>query len=89
MNMKLLFSFTLILFLISALQAQQVINNILLPDSLGSMPDGANSCVYNETNNYIYVGGQDAVFVLDGATDQKIARIPVTGSVTTMLGRQG
>jgi YVTN family beta-propeller protein len=67
------------------LQAQQVINNILLPDSLGSMPDGAFSCVYNETNNCIYVGGEDFVFVLDGATDQKIARIPVTGSVTTML----
>jgi YVTN family beta-propeller protein len=85
LTMKFLFSLTLILFLIPALQAQQVINNILLPDSLGSMPDGAYSCVYNEANNCIYVGGQDAVFVLDGATDQKIARIPVTGSVTNML----
>jgi YVTN family beta-propeller protein len=83
--MKCLFTLTLILFLISALPAQQVINNILLPDSLGSMPDGAFSCVYNETNNCIYIGGKDFVFVLDGATDQKIACIPVTGSVTNML----
>lgn len=83
--MKCLFNLALILFLISALQAQQVINNIILPDSLGSMSDGAFCCVYNEANNCIYVGGQDAVFVLDGATDQKIARIPVTGRVTSML----
>jgi YVTN family beta-propeller protein len=83
--MKIIWTIILSLLFLNVLPAQQVINNILLPDSLGSMPDGAFSCVYNETNNCIYVGGQDFVFVLDGATDQKIARIPVTGSVTTML----
>jgi len=74
-----------LLYLIHILPAQQVINNILLPDSLGSISDGVFSCVYNETNNCIYVGGGDFVFVLDGVTDQRIARIPVTGTVTSML----
>jgi YVTN family beta-propeller protein len=83
--MRCLFTVTLILLLISALPAQQVINNILLPDSLGGMPVRLYCCVYNETNNCIYAGGQDLVIVIDGVTNQKIARIPVTGRVTSML----
>jgi YVTN family beta-propeller protein len=84
--MKFLFCLILILFLLPTLQAQGIVNNIILPDSMGGMNDGAFSCVYNEINNCIYVGGQDFVFVIDGATDQTIARIPVSGGrVTSML----
>ncbi|MFZ0388934.1 MAG: hypothetical protein WAN36_00630, partial [Calditrichia bacterium] len=67
------------------LPAQQVISNIMLPDSMGGMPDGAYCCVYNEANNCIYVGGVDQVTVIDGATDRRTARIPVAGPVTSML----
>ena len=83
--MNKIFAITLILLFLHALPAQQVINNIILPDSMGGMPDGAFCCVYNEANNTIYIGGQDFVFVLDGVINQKIARIPVSGRVTSIL----
>jgi YVTN family beta-propeller protein len=84
-TMKCLFTITFILLIIPSLPAQQVINNILLPDSMGGMPEGAYCCVYNETNNCVYAGGLDLVIVIDGTTNQKIARIPVTGYITAML----
>jgi YVTN family beta-propeller protein len=83
--MKKLISFLSTFIFLQALPAQQVISNILLPDSMGGMPNGAYCCVYNEANNCIYVGGEDLVIVIDGVSDRKIARIPVEGKVTSML----
>lgn len=83
--MKIIFTVMFTFLCLSALPAQQIINNIVLPDSLGGMQDGAYCCVYNEANNCIYVGGKDLVIVIDGLSDQKIARIPVAGRVTSML----
>jgi hypothetical protein len=37
--------------LLQSVTAQQVINNILLPDSMGGMPDCAFCGVYNQANN--------------------------------------
>ena len=83
--MKIIITVMLTFLFLSALPAQQVISNILLPDNMGGMVNGAYCCVYNAANNCIYVGGEDQGTVIDGATDLKIARIPVAGKVKSML----
>lgn len=59
-------------------QSQYLETTIYLPDSLCgvSMPY---LLLYNRTNNKIYVGGEEGnvVIVIDGVTNEKIARIPV------------
>jgi len=73
--------FVLFTFLCSLLPAllfsQWLETTIYVPDSFSRMK---NPCAftYNATNNKIYVGGRfgNCVIVIDGATNQKIAKIP-------------
>ena len=62
---------------LSAVSGQWLETTIYLPDSLGGLTH-PQCLVYNTTNNTIYVGGQygDCVIAIDGATNQRIARIP-------------
>jgi YVTN family beta-propeller protein len=55
---------------------------IYLPDSFGGV-GSPRYLVYNTTNNTIYVGGEygDCVIAIDGATDQRIARIPAGSGI--------
>lgn len=63
--------------LCSLLSAQWLETTIYLPDSLSGIAYPL-VFTYNPTNNKIYVGGDgDYVIVIDGATNQKIAKIPV------------
>lgn len=65
--------------------AQVVEKTIFVPDSMYgvSSPEHA---VYNPANNTVYIGGQYGrhVIAIDGATHQKVARIPVPGWVKAM-----
>lgn len=60
------------------LSAQWLETTIYVPDSLCGVIS-PRAFTYNGTNNKIYVGGWNgnSVVVIDGATDTKIARIPV------------
>jgi len=57
--------------------AQWLETTIYVPDSLCGI-HSPQAFTYNETNNTIYVGGYsgDCVIAIDGATNEKIARIP-------------
>jgi len=59
-------------------QGQWLETTIYLPDSLSGI-SRPQAFTYNATNNKIYVGGEygDGVIVIDGATNQVIATIPV------------
>ncbi|MEO0078689.1 MAG: YncE family protein [candidate division WOR-3 bacterium] len=62
---------------------------IRLSDSLGTL--AVPRCLaYNSTNNTVYVGGEhgNCVVAIDGATNQKIARIPVGFAVYAILYNQ-
>jgi len=67
------------------LSAQWLETTIYIPDSLCGIHD-PQTFTYNPTNNKIYVGGaySNYVIVIDGASNQKIAKIPV-GSYTLAL----
>ncbi|KPJ72170.1 hypothetical protein AMJ52_07195 [candidate division TA06 bacterium DG_78] len=61
--------------LVGIANAQWLETTIYLPDNLGSM--GSPWCLaYNSTSNAVYTGGGGGyVFVIDGETNQRIARI--------------
>ena len=57
---------------------------LYLPDSLSGL-EGPACFAYNSTSDRLYVGGQaDYVMVVDGATNRKVARVPVGVSVQAM-----
>jgi YVTN family beta-propeller protein len=62
---------------VSLVSGQWLEKTIYLPDSFGglTMPQ---CLAYNSANNTIYVGGEygRCIIAIDGATNQKIARIP-------------
>ncbi len=62
---------------LSAAQAQWLETTIPIPDSFGVLEE-PQCLAYNATNTTIYVGGRDGdcVIAIDGATNQRIARIP-------------
>ncbi|MEO0182771.1 MAG: FlgD immunoglobulin-like domain containing protein [candidate division WOR-3 bacterium] len=63
--------------LFSIATAQWLETTIYIPDSLCGVIEPC-AFTYNSTNNKIYVGGGGSrVIVIDGATNQKIAAIPV------------
>ena len=63
--------------LLSAASAQWLEETIWLPDSF-SWPLDPQCLVCDSANNTVYVGGYgDYVFAIDGATNRKVARIPV------------
>uniref|UniRef100_A0A7C3UVU9 T9SS type A sorting domain-containing protein n=1 Tax=candidate division WOR-3 bacterium TaxID=2052148 RepID=A0A7C3UVU9_UNCW3 len=69
---------TLLCSLLPALLFSQYLETtIYVPDSLSGMAY-PQAFIYNATNNKIYVGGEygNCVIVIDGETNQKIARIP-------------
>ena len=56
--------------------AQWLETTIYVPDSFCGIHN-PKAFTYNETNNTIYVGGYgNCVIAIDGATNEKIARIP-------------
>lgn len=63
--------------------SQWLETTIYVPDSLCGI-HYPQAFTYNATDNKIYVDGEegDCVIVIDGATNQKIAKIPV-GSYTS------
>lgn len=67
----------IILSLSTTLWGQWLEETIYIPDSLSGIT--CPICLtYNSTNNKIYVGGEgNCVIVIDGATNEKIAKIPV------------
>lgn len=69
----------------SLLFSQWLQTTIFIPDSLTGLIE-PRALAYNATNNKIYVGGSDGncVIVIDGETNQKVARIP-TGTTITAI----
>lgn len=69
----------------SDLSAQWLETTIYLSDSLIGIDD-PQALTYNVTNNKIYVGGEDTnyVIVIDGTTNQKIARITTGINVSAL-----
>ena len=67
------------------LSAQWLETTIYIPDSLCGI---TYPCVftYNATNNKIYVGGEhgNCVIVIDGATNQKIAKISAGSGISAL-----
>lgn len=64
--------------LASPLSAQYLETTIKLPDTLGwlSFPW---SLAHNPQNNKVYVGCDDGILIIDGSTNQRLARIKLTG----------
>lgn len=79
-----LFAFFLIL-APSLITAQWLETTIYVPDSLCGVLN-PQAFTYNTTNNKIYVGGEagDCVIAIDGATNEKIARIPTGINVAAL-----
>ena len=73
----------LVLLVVSFVSGQWLETRILLPDSLGSLY-GPQSLVYNAVNNKVYVGCDSGVLVVDGATNQRLARILTGGEVVAL-----
>ncbi|MCK4252773.1 hypothetical protein KAX97_15105, partial [candidate division WOR-3 bacterium] len=85
-NKKHVFIITLFLFLLPLLLSGQWLETtIYVPDSLCGVHN-PQAFTYNETNNTIYVGGYngDCVIAIDGATNEKIARIPAGGDIQAL-----
>lgn len=76
---------TTILLLPLLLPAQWVETTIYVPDSLCGVRY-LGPLTYNAIDNTIYVGGDlfDHVIAIDGATDEKIAKIAVTGKCRSL-----
>jgi YVTN family beta-propeller protein len=66
-------------------QGQRLETTICLPDSFGGMLT-PQCFTYNSINNAAYVGGEhgNCVIAIDGATNQKVARIPTGSSVSAL-----
>jgi YVTN family beta-propeller protein len=75
----------LLLFLPLLLSAQWLETTIYIPDFLSGI-QAPQAFVYNPANNTVYVGGArgDCVIAIDGATDEKIARIPAGENIKAM-----
>jgi len=84
-----LFLTVLSLFFSPALYCQWLETTIYIPDSLSGILF-PRAFTYNATNNKIYVGGAygDCVIVIDGATNQKIAKIPAGSYITALCWNQ-
>ncbi len=76
---------TLCSLLPAPLYCQWLETTIYMPDSLCGVVY-PQAFTYNETNNKIYVGGEygDCVIVIDGANNQKIARIPAGNKIRAL-----
>jgi len=64
--------------LASSASGQYLETTIMLPDTLGWL-GWPWSLVHNPQNNKVYVGCDDGVLVIDGTTNQRLARIKMTG----------
>ncbi|MCK4940853.1 hypothetical protein KAS45_02060, partial [candidate division WOR-3 bacterium] len=75
----------ILLCLPTLISAQWLEATIYVPDSLSGTTNPT-AFTYNTTNNKIYVGGEygNCVIVINGATNEKVARIPA-GSGTLSL----
>jgi YVTN family beta-propeller protein len=65
--------------------SQWLETTVLLPDSLGGM--GNPQCfAYDSANNTVYVGGErgECVLAIDGATNERVARIPAGSNVSAL-----
>ncbi len=84
-NKKQVFLTLLLLFLPLLLSAQWLETTIYVPDSLCGIHN-PRAFTYNNTNNTIYVGGEDGncVIAIDGATNEKIARIPAGENIKAL-----
>jgi len=66
----------LVLLAVSFASAQWIEKTLYLPDSFGGALRLENM-VHDPANNCVYVAGGNCVIVVDGATDRKLARIPI------------
>ena len=65
---------------LSAVSAQWLETTIPLPDSLG--PFEANGCqVWDSSDNKLFLGGDGGVLIIDGATNERLAIVPTSGSI--------
>jgi YVTN family beta-propeller protein len=69
----------------ASLYSQWLETTIYVPDSLCGIIN-PQVFTYNATNNKIYVGGEygDCLIVIDGLTNQKIAKIPAGSSIKAL-----
>ncbi|MDH5187153.1 MAG: YncE family protein, partial [candidate division WOR-3 bacterium] len=67
------------------LSAQWLETTIYVPDSLSGITR-PQAFTYNTTNNKIYVGGKegDCVIVIDGQTNEKVAKIPAGRNIKAL-----
>jgi YVTN family beta-propeller protein len=71
-----------VLLAVSFASAQSLETTIFLPDSLSGLTR-PKCLAYDSSSNTVYVGGEtgDCVIAIDGATNQKIARIPAGSGI--------
>ena len=65
---------------LSVARAQWLETVLPLPDSLGSI-GGPRAFVWDSSDNKVFVGGDIGVLVIDGATNRRVARVLIDGSV--------
>jgi YVTN family beta-propeller protein len=74
-----------VLLVVSLASCQWLDETLYLPDSFGGIY-GPQCLAYSAANNTIYVGGpySDCVIAIDGASNQKVARIPTCLNVSAL-----